>query len=321
MFNRANYHSGYASIAVVTYLLTAFTGKCRWIGIIALTYAINVRPNVALITIVEFVLADGFWAAIKWQFRTAALSAAVAGISLVAAHAVDPTYTISAFLKAYGVYKHAYIFQDWGLGWNASLYGGMRSIWSLFGSMPSYNEAAAMAVTVFGTFLGFGYLWGALTRRLESAEAVFLAVAFCILFTPVLGQYHVLMLAGPVLVVCEAIRKKGIQVELTSIILAFVALLLLSLLVWLMPGPVTGILAVAGTALVFMALWRGARRMAGFSPTENLIMGISVLAISPLGGGLSNGIGVSTLLALASVAVIATSWGRRRTPWPAASSA
>lgn len=311
MLNRANYHSGYASIAVVTYLLTAFTGKRRWIGLIALTYAINVRPNVALITIVEFALADGFWAAFIWQSRVAVLSAAVAGISLAAANAIDPTYTFSAFLKAYAVYKDAYIFHDGGLDWNASLYGGVRSIWSVFGAVPSYNEAVAIAVTIFGVLLGFGYLWAALTRRLEPAEAVFLAVALCILFTPVLGQYHVLMLVGPVLVLCGILRKKGAEVEMTPILSAFVALSLLSLLVWLAPGGTTGILAVIGTVLVFVALQRRARYAAGISSTESLILGISILAISPLGGSLTNGVEVSILLSLASLLVIATSWRRK----------
>ncbi|MGA8173109.1 MAG: hypothetical protein WB816_20080 [Methylocystis sp.] len=314
MLDRGNFHSGYASVAVAIYLLTAFTGKRRWVGFIALIYAINVRPNEALITIIEFALADGVWRALGVQVGVAAASVAVWAVSLVAAHAIDPSYTLDAFIKAYGLYHQSYIFQDGGLSWNDSLYGAVRSVWSLSGAVPSYNAAAAMLVTICGVFLGLGYLWLALTRRLTPVEAIFLAVALCALFTPVLGHYHALMLAGPALVLLQLMRRRAANVEMLPIAGAFAVLPLLSLLVWLKPSELTAIISIVGAVFVSGALWRLGHRNRSLSQTEGLILGTSLLSLCPLGGALTNGLEISTLLVAASIIIIATSWKRSGAP-------
>jgi hypothetical protein len=310
MLDRGNYHSGYAGICVIIYLLTAYAGKWRWLGVMAICYAINVRPNIAVITIVEFALTESFWRAFRIQVIMAAWTILAGGVALFLVHAINPEYTIGAFFKGYALYRKGYILHDAGLGGSNSLYSSARVIWYLFGAVPSYNAVAAHVVSLFGVGTLASFLGLAWTGRLSKIEAIYLAVAFCTLFTPICVEYHMLAFLAPVFVIGSEARRGDVEVGMGGVWPALALLLVLSLAFGFKPNVLSAVFLVAGAVLASVALWRAAQQGGGFSPTESLILMISVLVLCPLGGGLSNGLEVSVLLAVSGGVIMAECWRR-----------
>lgn len=303
MFDRGNFHSGFASIGVVIYLISAFAGRYRWAGVVAMAYAINVRPNVALITIAEFACNETLWQALRLQIAMA-VAAGVTGLAaLMAAHAIDPQYSLQAFLQGYATYRHNYVLHDDGLGWNDSLYGAIRAVRSLFGSTPSYDPGASNAVTCLALLVTGGFVWLALTRRLARVEAIFVALAVCTLFTPVYGQYHILVFAAPVLIFALDSGGRARAHGVGAFLPAYVMLLLPCMIASYTPSGAIGIILAGSSVLVAGLLWHMEPQKERGSRSERLILVASLLALSPVGGAISNGLAIAALL-FAAVCIV-----------------
>lgn len=298
MLDRGNFHSGYASICLAAYFCTAFTGRWRWLGIAALCYAINVRPNTAVVTMIELVLAPSLLAAIRVPMLTALLSGLVFVFSLAAAHHVDPAYSFRSFYKAYSLYRQSYIVNGSGQGWNDSLYGLVLEFRHLAAFAPDYSAAAFHAVTDLGILAMLGYIWLAVTGRIRPVECVFIAAAFCTLFTPVYGQYHILIFAAVLAVLGLNCTEAATPPRLGWVWPAFAALASVAWAIDLTPSATTALLLLFGPVIVVALL--------SVNGGDDMQAVVSLLVLSPLGGVHGNGSVIAALL----TAALALLYGR-----------
>jgi len=302
MLDRGNFQSGYASLCVVTYLCTAFTGRWRFLGIAALCYAINVRPNTAVLTMIELVLAPSLLAAIRVPLLAALLSGLVFVLSLAAAHHIDRAYSFRMFYRAYSLYRQDYIVNGVGLVWNDSLYALVTEFRHLAGLAPGYSAAAFHAVTDVGIIAMLGYIWLAGTGRIRPVEGVFIAAAFCTLFTPVYGQYHILIFAAVLAVLGLNCTEGATPPRLGWVWPAFAVLTAVAWAVDLEPIRTTALCLLLAPAAV-IALLRAHNN-------DDLPAVVSLLVLSPLGGTYGNGSVIAVLLT-AALAVLYERAARR----------
>jgi hypothetical protein len=310
MFDRANYAAGYANLWVVFYLLTAISGKWRWAGFVALALALNIRPNAGLVALIEFAVAASLWQAVRSGLIIGAITAVIAVGSLVLAHAIDPKESIEAFLHGYGLYQNIYVFGDWGMFWNESLFGAERIIAAMFGHRPSYDANAAHWVTaacVFG-LLCLVVLVG--SRRTNPTETCFLAASACVLITPVYYEYHGLIMIAPVLVLCERLRRTGADPRLGRFWPILAGLIVACFALSQFPGGVAAIALFVAAVGVPVLVARLSRSGEGPSPADAAMLVASVLSLCPLGGQWTNGLAVAGLLLSASCVVVAECWRR-----------
>jgi hypothetical protein len=297
MLDRANFHSGLASLCLATYFCTAFTGRWRWLGVAALCYSINVRPNTAVVAMVELVLAPSLISAVRLPLLIAAISGVVFGCSLLAVHHLDPDFTFSSFQRGYALYQQRYIIDGMGLSWNDSFYGAVMTLRCIFGLAPAYSAVASGAVTAVAAVTLLGFAWLAVSGRLHPGEAFFIAAAFCVLFTPVYGQYHILIFAGVLAVLGLETAQGGRRLCLQW---AWPGLLLFAALGWAVevapaPGPVL---------LLLLSVVLAVARLQA-DEEGDMIAVISLLVLSPLGGQYTNGLPIAALLAASLVALYA----------------
>ena len=247
MLDRGNFNSGYTSLCVAAYFCTAITGRWRWLGIAALCYAINVRPNTAVVTMVELVLAPNLLAAVRVPVLIATLSGAVFGLSLFAAHHVDHVYSFSSFWGAYGLYQQDYIVDGLGLASNDSLYGAVTILRLMIGLAPAYSATASHAVTAVGVLVLLGFVWLAVNGRMRRAEAVFAAAVSCTLFTPVYGEYHILIFVSVLLVLGLETAAGTAVPRLGWALPGFALLAPLACAADMVPSPATALLLMLGS--------------------------------------------------------------------------
>lgn len=310
MLQRANYAAGYANLGFVLYLLTAVSGKGRFLGFLALAFALNIRPNAVLVALVEFALVARVWPAIRAGVTIGVMAALIGVGSALVAHSIDPKVSAEGFLRGYGLYQAFYVFGDWGMFWNESLFGAERIIAAMFGHRPSYDPHAAHVVAGLCLIGLAGIGWLIWTRRATPVEASFLAVVACVLMTPVYYEYHGLIMIAPLLVVCEDIRARGLAAPLGR--------------AWpLLAGLIAGCLGLslypsgaAALALFVLALLapplvdRACRGIPGASSTHGVMLVISVLSLCAMGGQWTNGLAVAGLLLSAALVVGAACWRR-----------
>jgi hypothetical protein len=310
MLDRANYAAGYANLWVVVYLLTAVSGKWRWVGFVALALALNIRPNAGLVALIEFALAASVWRAVRTGLVIGALTAGLAAASLILAHAIDPKESVQAFLHGYGLYQNIYVFGDWGMFWNGSLFGAERIIAAMFGHRPSYNPTAAHGVTVVCVIGLLALGWLVWTRRARPAETSFLACAACVLITPVFYEYHMLIMIAPVLILCERLRAEGLNMDLGRLWPILAGLVCACFALSRFPSGPAALALFAGAALVPILVARLNRGAGRPSSSEAAMLAVSVLCLCPLGGMWTNGVAVAGLLLSAAGIVGAQCWRR-----------
>lgn len=199
MLQRANFYSGFSSVCIVIYALTAVGGRYRWLGYVCLAIAIGCRPNTAVVGFLEFVVNTGLRERLMAVAKVGLTAAAISLAAFVAANQMDPEYTLANFIRGLRIYNDLYAVRGLGLEYNFSLYGMVRVI-RHFLDMTPYSAALAMMVTAMAVAVAAAMMWLALRNRLTPAEGIFLGVGYTIVFTPVIGLYHILGFAAPLLV-------------------------------------------------------------------------------------------------------------------------
>jgi hypothetical protein len=292
MLDRGNFHSGFASLCLAVYFCTAFTGRWRWLGVMALCYSINVRPNTAIVALVELVLARDFISAVRFPVVIAAISGEIFFCSLLIVHQIDTGYEFSSFVNGYDLYQKKYIIDGLGLAWNDSLYGAVQILRLMFGLTPAYSRVASGIVSAMGVVSLLGFVWLAAGGRLRRGEAFFAAAAFCALFTPVYGQYHILIFVGVLAVLAlESVRRPNLQWAW----LGFVLLAVIGCAADLVPNRISVLLLLLGSVFIITRL--------RVEDGDDMIWVVSLLVLAPLGGQYANGVLVAALLAAAMLAL------------------
>jgi hypothetical protein len=197
MLTRGNLASGYMSVFLVIYALTAISGKHRNLGLFCLAMAINIHPNTASAGILELACCrDGKQR--SWSLLKIAVFTAIVGVvCFFTVHAIDPAYTVAGFFRGYGIYVRVYSEGDEGLTWNSSLFGLTKEIRAGLGLQPYYNATAYAVVFCTGLIVAAVALRLAWVGGLTKVETLFLGMSFYVLFTPVFAVYHMLDFAAP----------------------------------------------------------------------------------------------------------------------------
>lgn len=209
MLTRGNLLAGYTTLCLVVYALTAIKGRYRWLGMLCLAAAINLRPNTITFCLLELI------AERRWYFTISAvafLSFMLAFLSYMLVQTVDPFYTLDKFREALGFYKIAYVQGDYGFEWNFSLYGTTRVLRDLWEFQNNHSEFCFRIVDVLGLASAAATAFLAFTRRLTVVQAAFLATALSCLFTPVFAFYHVTEFAIPLIAIL-AIKGRGAKIQ------------------------------------------------------------------------------------------------------------
>jgi hypothetical protein len=209
MLQRGNFQSGFTSILVAMYAVSAAYRRHRWLGWLALVLAVNMRPNVAILATLEFVtcatLLDGV--------ISVAIPALASILLLVGSYflmtAIYPEYTIAAFLKAQAAYNLVYIQQAvTGDMWNSSVYQLSKLVRHAAGFKPYYSSLVYACITVFAVLCYLYILLAAIAKKVTAVEAAFLLCAFTTLFTPVFALYHTLEFSAPLLLILADSRQQ-----------------------------------------------------------------------------------------------------------------
>jgi hypothetical protein len=310
MLDRGNIHSGMTSLAIIFYVTSAFFRRWKWGGWLALALAVNLRPNVAIFAFMELYRTENRWEAFKGMVAAGLLSIAIAVVSLWLAHRIDPAYSLDAFTKAYGLYTRNYVEGFDGVQWNASLFN-VGKIWQMaLDHADYYSPAWSMTATVLGAAsLAICILLASL-RRMSGTRFAFAMAANCTLFTPVLGEYHVLIFIAPLLLLILNARR-----ELTPAFLwcgaAWIVVLQTACMVqWLLPNMATLILAgLCALALPFLArrTLRCADQVEGL---DMVLMIASIAMLSPIGGEMTHG-SVNALILCSAMGLLIWTAARR----------
>lgn len=199
MLNRGNLPSGITSLGVIYYVWTAYTGQSRRAGWVALAIAINFRPNVAIFSLIELVSTTRRFEAVRNIAIMAVLSITIMVISFVIAHGIDPRYSVEGFLSGYARYEKIYVQGYEGVGWNASLANIVKLERWRMGVEP-FNALASFVVNIFGLIMITASALTGWFRRMSFSHYTFVICALCCLFTPVIAEYHLLIILGPLFI-------------------------------------------------------------------------------------------------------------------------
>ena len=316
MIDRGNFHSGFTSLLVGFYVLTAVYGRWRAAGWLALALAANIRPNIAIFALLEF--------GHDRTFRDTAVALAVIGAaallvgvgSLALAMAVDHTYSMAQFLDSYGWYETRFVRGADGLAWNLSLPNVIKLAHLAIGHRDLYDPILATGITLLGGVAAMFFFGAHVLRKIPVAQFVFALTALCSMFTPVFAEYHALIFAAPLLLLIlkrpQVLRPHALWRG--SGVLALLQLACLVFDVRATSGllPFLALLALAFPVMAIRAL--GSHGRGGES---ELVMVLACMAaLSPLGGHISNGLIIALLLFATLTWLAARSLSRdRHTPF------
>jgi hypothetical protein len=306
MIDRGNFHSGMASLAVCTYLVTLFDQPrpsgarlrrlCRVIGMVVMAVAINYRPNLALLTLVEFTAAPLLRTGAMRIAMIGVITAALALVGYVVCHAVDPDYTLAAMVDGLDRYKSLMITQNGGLDWNASLFGVFeQGIASLPNGLRPATAESVLRINgqFFGVTmaacagLGLAGVWSFATGRLRPLEAGFLLLAINMLGTPFYAEYHMLVYAAVLLLLPMDWRHGHLPVGRSTLILTCAVFAIGALVRSALPLSLPPFLLLL---LVPCFAWRMALRQIADHDSAPAIMFVAAfLGLCSLGGRFSQG--------------------------------
>ena len=260
MLTRGNFNSGFTSLLLCSYVLTALSGKARWLGWIAFAVALNMRPNTAILAGIEFIASKNFRQAIVQICTVALLSLAVFGISYTYLNHIYPIYTIPHMLDGLRTYNALYFMKEGGDDFNLSIYAADKFVRHAWHIGPNFSNTAFYLFSALGAALILAALWLFTQKKLSRIEAVFLVLALCVLFTPVFTLYHLAEFAAVLPLILQQNRQDGFA-------------------------------------------WGG---------NVGLILTISLLVLSPLGGPRTNGVCCAILLLCATVLILRRKIGAGR---------
>jgi hypothetical protein len=201
MLNRGNFHAGFTGLFAITYMLSTRYGAGwpRWVGWIALALAINIRPNIAILALLECRPDRTIRETAAAIAKPAVLSIALASASLAIVHAIDPLYTIETFLHDYGIYKIRFVEGAAGLVWNLSLANVAKWTHTLVDGQAAYNSTVATLVWILGAAMALIFVTLRRQGRIKGSIFAFAITAIYAIFTPVFAQYHATVFVGPLL--------------------------------------------------------------------------------------------------------------------------
>lgn len=191
MLTRENV-AGFVMLLVFLYLLTLWADRWRWIGWIALGLALNMRPEPALLVLLELPGKVSVGRKLARMVAPGVAAAVIGALSLQAMHALYPVYTIDHFFKGLAIYHRVYAQGSMGNDWNVSLQFLPRWAGRALGMGPGWNAITSR----FFCFAGAAALVlgarKAARQGMDRHEWLFFLTALPPLVLPVTAYYHML---------------------------------------------------------------------------------------------------------------------------------
>lgn len=192
MLNRSNLAGGYETILAFIYLITVTTGRWRPLGWVALALAVNLRPEPALLALLELGGEASLPRKLMRMVIPGLLTLGVFVAAFWAAHALYPAYTLEHVRAGVQIYHRIYIEGGAGDQWNASLLMIPKIVRMALGLKPA---ASPLIITLVGLAAGAVLLagaWLAFTGRIRRVEWLFLLAALPAISVPVFAYYHMI---------------------------------------------------------------------------------------------------------------------------------
>lgn len=181
LLDRGNLFAALSGICLIAALLRQ---RPDWIGAALLAVAVNVRPNLALCALPLLFLDWGF------TVKLGVLGLSLLGASFVAAHAIDPNYTVSTFLAGLRLYNDYTLAAGRGVAFGSSLWGAAAALG--FPHRPALVSAIPLLLLLPALHAGA-------TKRLSYGDFAFVCAAVSALSTPVFADYHLVIFIAPLL--------------------------------------------------------------------------------------------------------------------------
>jgi hypothetical protein len=290
MLDRGNIHSGLTSLCVIFHMISAYTGRWRRLSWLALAIALNLRPNVALFAMLELARTPDRRAAITAMVAVAALSIGLGLAAYILVHAVEPRYTPSTFLAALDLYRKNYVDGFGGLFWNASLANTGKAMNYALHVEPVHHPAYTLAASAVGAVMIGVLLMLAWFSRVPGPWLAFALAACCSLFTPVLAEYHLLIFVGPLLLLVQARPEATAPDMLIRALSCLGVLQILCFFQWMGSSALLlPLIALVSLAFPFILL-------RGTKAAEAVPVAVSLAALSPIGGELTQGLTIGLML-------------------------
>jgi hypothetical protein len=181
LLDRGNLFAAVSGTCAVAALLRR---RADWIGAVLFAIAVNVRPNLVICALPLLFL--------DWRFaiKAGALASSILVASFIAAHLIDPNYTVSAFLAGLKLYNDYTLAAGRGVAFGSSLWGAAAALGSPH--WPGIISALPLLLLV-------PMLYAAWTKRLSYGDQAFICAAVSALSTPVFADYHLLIFVAPLL--------------------------------------------------------------------------------------------------------------------------
>ncbi|WP_206240984.1 glycosyltransferase 87 family protein [Novosphingobium terrae] len=250
MLTRANV-AGFVMLLVFFYLLTVQSGRHRWAGWLALGVALNMRPEPALLVLLEL-LSDASWPRKLLRMAVPGLIALVVlAVSYHQAHAIYPDYTPEHIRQGIALYNRTYANGHLGDDWNVSLQIFPRMLRRLAGLAPHWDVVSQQVLFAAGAL---ALIWGtrrAMQRQLTWFEWLFFLTALPPMSLPVMGYYHLSrILPLIVLLVLDLARNPPEADDRRLVLLGLSGLIASPLLNPDAQGPLVAVLLLTGCLFI-----------------------------------------------------------------------
>lgn len=189
MLNRGNL-AGVVMLLDFAYLLSLRSGRWRWAGWLALACAVNLRPEPALLALME-VLGDGSAARKFMRMVIPGLMTMVVALTAFAlSHAILPDYTLEHMQQSLALYNRFYVQGPLGDPWNVSLQAFGKFAGRTLSWPPLVTALTAWLVLALGAAMLLCGLRLAALGRIGWNRWLFLLNALPMLLIPIHGYYH-----------------------------------------------------------------------------------------------------------------------------------
>jgi hypothetical protein len=184
VLTRGNLFAGVTALILIHALLLAVRGKAPVFAGLLLALAINIRPNAGLFVVPLLLL---YPPRDRVTVAVALLSAiAICAISLLWDHHLYPDYDFAHFTRGVEIYYQRYVFDNEGVAYGSSLYGGAKLLIGYHAHLESL--CAALSALLYLAAIAAYTL-----KRLDRPTFLFLMCASYCLGSSVFGDYHLLI--------------------------------------------------------------------------------------------------------------------------------
>jgi hypothetical protein len=310
MLDRGNLLAGFSALGIVFYVFTVLSKRWRLFGILMLAVAINFRPNDVVFVLLELTGRQSLLKAASAIVSVGLAAIAIGLGALLWEHALDHRDSLSRFLHDLAVYQQGWVVGDYGIPWNESLLGALKSARALLGIRPHYQSLFAQLIAGLGLATTLAFIALIFVRLPTRAEAIFLLAAIGVIFTPVLSTYHLAMMLAPLLVVLNDENRVEAFDYISLFVLSYLPIMFAASLFDAIPNWIM-LTALIATALVVVGmLYRTLAAGAQSGESDALVVLLSTLGLAPMGGALSQAICVSLILLPGVFLVMISIWRR-----------